>query len=123
MRAQEGAQVSVFSEYLNKEICLFVQCPYVCSGVKDKPLRGAFGILDHFRALRERLADKDAVIDDLRERLDREGEERRRLTAILTNQRERPIITPPPEPATVAPVAPPAPAKEQGWWRRMMGGR
>jgi hypothetical protein len=40
--------------------------------------------------LRERLADKDAVIDDLRKRLDREGEERRRLTAILTDQREQP---------------------------------
>jgi len=64
--------------------------------------------------LRERLTDKDAVIDDLRQRLDREGEERRKLTAILTDQRERTIITPPPEtPAT-------APAKRR-WWQR--GGR
>ena len=64
--------------------------------------------------LRERLADKDAVIDDLRKRLDREGEERRRLTAILTDQRAQAIITPPPA------VDPSAPAK-RGWWR--IGGR
>ena len=42
--------------------------------------------------LEARLADKDAVIDDLRHRLDREGEERRQaqaqLTALLTDQRE-----------------------------------
>src|SRR5438477_9412076 len=44
--------------------------------------------------LRERLDDKDGVIDDLRHRLDAEaearrieGEERRKLTAILTDQR------------------------------------
>src|SRR3954453_18480308 len=35
------------------------------------------------RELRARLADKDAVIDDLRRRLDSETEERRRLTAVL----------------------------------------
>jgi len=63
--------------------------------------------------LREMLTGKDAVIADLRERLDREGEERRKLTAILTNQREKPIITPPPEPAP-----PPATArKARRWWR------
>jgi hypothetical protein len=111
--------------------------------------------------LREMLTSKDAVIDDLRERLDREGEERRKLTAILTDQRAKapdvmvppptsePIITPPPPadpapaatstssasvPATparshaapvavkVRPVKKP-PAKEAGWFRRMMGGR
>jgi len=38
--------------------------------------------------LRERLADKDSVIDDLRHRLDSEGEERRKLTAMLTDQRK-----------------------------------
>lgn len=77
--------------------------------------------------LQERLADKDTVIDDLRQRLDREGEERRRLTAILTDQRAQPIITPPPEiAATPEPRpagegtaatndAPPAPAKRR--WR------
>jgi excisionase family DNA binding protein len=44
--------------------------------------------------LRELMADKDGVIDDLRQRLDREGEERRQaqaqLTALLTDQREQP---------------------------------
>jgi len=118
-------------------------------------------------ALEERLADKDGVIDDLRRRLDREGEERRqaqaRLTALLTDQRPKEppdIIAMPPipadpaarqdsPPASAAPPAvvpaqpvPPAhvspattstgapaetaasvPAKETGWFRRMMGGK
>jgi excisionase family DNA binding protein len=43
--------------------------------------------------LRERLTDKDGVIDDLRQRLDTEAEERRRtqaqLTALLTDQSQR----------------------------------
>jgi hypothetical protein len=38
--------------------------------------------------LRERLADKDDVIADLRHRLDVEAEERRRLTHLLTDQHE-----------------------------------
>jgi hypothetical protein len=63
--------------------------------------------------LRERLADKDTVIEDLRERLDREGEERRKLTAILTDQRAGTapdvIVTPPP--TATAPQA-------RRWWRR-----
>lgn len=37
--------------------------------------------------LRERMADKDGVIADLRRRLDAEAEERRKLTALLTDQR------------------------------------
>ena len=45
--------------------------------------------------------------DSLRERLDLEGEERRKLTAILTDQRDRPIITPPP-----------AATKPRRWWQR-----
>jgi len=64
------------------------------------------GMKREIELLRERLADKDAVIDDLRRRLDAEGEERRRLTAILTDQRGQAIITPPPETA---------PAK-RSWW-------
>jgi hypothetical protein len=55
-------------------------------------------------ALEERLADKDSVIHDLRQRLDREGEERRqaqaRLTALLTDQR-------PKEPPNVIAMPPP----------------
>jgi hypothetical protein len=53
------------------------------------------------KLLREQLADKDSVIDDLRQRLDAEaearrieGEERRKLTAILTDQRGRPAAEP-----------------------------
>ena len=38
-------------------------------------------------ASERRIADKDDVIADLRRRLDREGEERLRLTALLTDQR------------------------------------
>lgn len=37
--------------------------------------------------LRERLDDKEDVINDLRERLDKEGDERRKLTALLTDNR------------------------------------
>ena len=64
---------------------------------------------DVMAELRARLADKDAVIDDLRRRLDAEAEERRRLTAILADQRAKP-----------EPVAePPTPARRQWWrWRR-----
>lgn len=51
----------------------------------------------------QRLIDKDAVIDDLRERLDREGEERRQaqaqLTALLSDQRS------------------PEPQPRRSWWR------
>jgi predicted site-specific integrase-resolvase len=39
--------------------------------------------------LRQRVDDKDDVIRDLRERLDRETEERMRLTALLADQRPR----------------------------------
>ena len=43
--------------------------------------------------LRERLGDKDNVIDDLRRRFDEEAEERRmtqaKLTALLTHEREK----------------------------------
>ena len=38
-------------------------------------------------AAERRITDKDDVIADLRRRLDREGEERLRLTALLTDQR------------------------------------
>jgi hypothetical protein len=51
-------------------------------------------LIKEIELLRERLADKDSVIDDLRGRLDAEtearrieGEERRKLTALLTDQR------------------------------------
>jgi hypothetical protein len=47
------------------------------------------GLRVEVEMLRERLADKDATIDDLRRRLDAEAEERRRLTMLLTDQRPR----------------------------------
>lgn len=63
-------------------------------------------------AAAERIADKDAVIDDLRQRLDREGEERRQaqaqLTALLTDQRQ--------ETSSEAPTPP-----KRRW--RLFGGR
>lgn len=40
-------------------------------------------------AAEQRLADKDDTIQDLRGRLDAEGEERRKLTAMITEQRPR----------------------------------
>jgi hypothetical protein len=61
---------------------------------------------------RER-AQLEGTIDDLRQRLDREGEERRKLTAILTDQRAQAIITSPPQPAAQTS----APAKRR-WWQR-----
>lgn len=87
----------------------------------------------------------EAQLDDLRRRLDTEGEERRRLTAILTDQRAKPapeaipmpppatapqpIITPAPPAAAPAAVEAPSqtveavPASERSWLRRMLGGR
>lgn len=50
-------------------------------------------------AAEARLQDKDDVIDDLRRRLDAEAEERRKLTALLTDQRSQSQ----PEPAALAP--------------------
>src|SRR4051794_8781910 len=50
-------------------------------------------------AVEARLQDKDGVIEDLRRRLDAEAEERRKLTALLTDQRPQPQ----PEPAALAP--------------------
>jgi excisionase family DNA binding protein len=57
------------------------------------------------RMLRERLEDKDKVIEDLRHRLDAEAEDRRRLTMLLTAER--------PSPAPVAAVEPP----KRAWWQ------
>ena len=70
--------------------------------------------------LRERLGDKDAVITDLKDRLDQSEQERRekdrQLTALLTDQREKP--TPPaPEPQQ------PEQARKgfRGWLHRITG--
>jgi hypothetical protein len=57
-------------------------------------------------AAEARIADRDAVIDDLRRRLDAEAEERRRLTALLTDQRPRPEPVPVPEQPLPSPQKP-----------------
>lgn len=49
--------------------------------------------------LREMLSDKDSVIGDLRERLDGETEERRKLTMMLTDQSNKPTETPKHQPS------------------------
>jgi hypothetical protein len=65
----------------------------------------ACALIKEIELLRERLADKDSVIDDLRGRLDAEaevrrveGEERRKLTALLTDQRQQQQPEPMPPP-------------------------
>ena len=51
------------------------------------------GVLEaELKGLRERLADSQDTVADLRKRLDQEGEERRRLTAMLTDQRTAPAF-------------------------------
>ena len=63
------------------------------------------GVLEvEIKMLRERLADKDGVIDDLRQRLDEEAAERRKLTAMLTDQSAR----------AAPPVA--ADRPKRSWW-------
>lgn len=49
-----------------------------------------------------------STIDDLRRRLDGEAEERRRLTFLLTDQREKPALEPPP-------------SQNRGFWTRLLG--
>jgi hypothetical protein len=55
--------------------------------------------------------------DDLRRRLDSEGEERRKLTALLTDQRQPQQ----PKPATAPQPAQPAPKGLRGWLHRLTG--
>lgn len=62
-------------------------------------------LVKEIELLRERLADKDSVIDDLRRRLDAEAEERR-LTALLTHRSSSSV-----------PAVQPA-AVRVSWWRR-----
>jgi predicted site-specific integrase-resolvase len=59
------------------------------------------------RQFQQRLADKDDVIEDLRQRLDAEADERRKLTLILTETRS---------------IVPPAPVPQRrSWWQRVWG--
>lgn len=61
---------------------------------------------ERIRAQDEILADRAETIADLRARLDREGEERRKLAAVLTDQTRPP-----------APEAVPAVNSGRPWWR------
>lgn len=56
--------------------------------------------------LREMLQRERETVQDLRDRLDKESDERRRLTLMLTDQRK-------PEPA---------PTPKSSWWSRVFGG-
>lgn len=62
--------------------------------------------------------DTQNTIDDLRKRLDREGEERRKLTAILTDQRAQTMITPPPEASPAAAPTEATPRRSLWPWSR-----
>ncbi|TNC45303.1 hypothetical protein FHG66_20050 [Rubellimicrobium rubrum] len=69
--------------------------------------------------LREMLAREQDTVSDLRARLDAEAEERRRLTALLTYQPEKPSPAPVPEPASVP--QPQAQPRQRTWWQRLRG--
>jgi hypothetical protein len=71
------------------------------------------------RMLREMLAREQDTVNDLRSRLDAEAEERRRLTALLTYQPEKPSPAPVPEPAPV--LQPQARPRQRSWWQRLRG--
>jgi hypothetical protein len=61
--------------------------------VNDTPPQRATDSLQLYQRLAKAEAERDLLLDqvaDLRTRLDREGEERRRLTAVLTDERRRP---------------------------------
>ena len=68
-------------------------------------------------AMEARLADKDNVIEDLRRRLDSEGEEQRRLTAILTDQSTKAAAA-----TTAAAIAPRMDEEAEKGRRRCSGG-
>lgn len=83
---------------------------------ETKPGKGdATGALQAKLDAAERLAsDRQQTIDDLRRRLDNEGEERRKLTAILTDQSRRPEPAPPS-------TAEAPPRGLRGWLHRLTG--
>ena len=92
----------------------------VSEGTDARTDADAPATLREIELLREMLADKDKQIEGLTRRVEAVDEERRttlrQLTALLTDQRAKPIITLPP--ATAA--QPPDPAKRR--WR-LFGGR
>lgn len=112
---------------------LFRVWPRVSSKVEETPqfrpdetlsnpnaLRGESDLLEErlrsAQALNERLTDE---VRDLRSRLDAEAEERRRLTALLTYQPEKPSPASVSEPAPV--LQPQAQPRQRTWWQRLRG--
>lgn len=63
--------------------------------IQSEPPQDPAALQREMGILRELLADREGTIKDLRQRLDQEGEERRKvltqLTALLTDQRTKPI--------------------------------
>jgi hypothetical protein len=63
--------------------------------IQSEPPQDPAALQREMGVLRELLADREGTINDLRQRLDQEGEERRKaqtqLTALLTDQRKPPI--------------------------------
>jgi hypothetical protein len=89
--------------------------PAVPEGTSAHTDANGVSVSREIELLREMLADKDRQIDGLNRRLESLDEERRttlrQLTALLTDQREQAVITPPPEtPAAEA-------RKTRSWWR------
>lgn len=83
--------------------------------VQEQESGTAKALQEELAVLRERvrsqdqlLADRADQIADLRTRLDREGEERRKLAAILTDQRSRPIEANPTDPVSTS--------LPRSWW-------
>lgn len=85
----------------------------------------ATGVLDlEIKMLRDMLAREQDTVADLRARLDAESEERRKLMAILTDQRTQPMPTESPGPLPVV-ETPPASLQEPrrgGLWSWLRGG-
>ncbi len=80
----------------------------------------ATGVLElEVKLLREMLVREQDTVADLRARLDAEAEERRRLTALVTFQPERPA--PAVEPAGDPSATLQTPRHRSSWWQRLMG--
>lgn len=85
----------------------------------------ATGVLDlEIKMLRDMLVREQDTVADLRARLDAESEERRKLMAILTDQRTQPVANESPAPLPVIETPPSAP--ETGLlgrlWAALRGG-
>lgn len=83
-KAPNGYEIDVAE--LERVFPLVTSDPNVKSQMLEPETPNALGVLEReIELLRERIEDKDSTIDDLRTRLDREGEERRAIQARLTD--------------------------------------